>query len=411
MKLVNASAVLLFLACCSHRPGGEAASPSSLTQGSERASPPSSESATSRVSTEFELMICVDNVALLGKVSPGLRYVTEFLTSRLDGMNARPSKVVTGLCKTAPIKITGCHGSPGRLACRVDDIANLLAQGHFWMRLAEEFPTETRDRRASLGTSAPSDAVASLVRSSVIEGGGTLPTLPWLASDLGVSSDALGALLVDTETWIREGGDKNAKAGAAWLATTFLLGHELFHVHSEQCGTNVLASTEKSGFWDYAVSAMSNEELFCVTPQSPEELRADRCGLRWLRAAHGLASEDDAHNAAEMLGWNIATGGLESRVNEQSDAAMIPMEGYLNPALRIALVNEELGTLARENKPTQLCDRLARSAIMAIQKDVRSCPNSRGNLDDALLARLPVGVSPAFEGGPWKDPESFACPQ
>jgi hypothetical protein len=226
-----------------------------------------------------------------------------------------------------------------------------------------------------------------------------------------VSSDALRARLVETETWLREGGDKNARAGAAWLATTFLLGHELFHVHSEQCGTEEVASVEKSGFWDYAVSAMSNEELFCVKPQSPEELRADRCGLRWLRAAHAQASEDDAQTAAEILGWNIATGGLESRVDEQSDTAMIPMEGYLNPVLRIALVSEELRTLTGENKPSQLCDRLARSAIVAIQKDVQSCPNSKGNLDDTLLARLPAGVVPAFEGGPWKDPETFACRQ
>ena len=209
MKLVDASAVaLLFLGSC-HPPGGEAASPAPSTQGSDPASPASLKSATDKVgiSTEFELVICVDNVSLLGKDSPGLRYVAEFLSSRLEGMNARPSEVVTGLCKTAPIKITGCHGSPGRLACRADDIANLLAQEHFWMRLNEEFAMETRDRRARLGTSAPSDAVASLVRSSVIAGDGTLPTLPWLASDLGVSPDALGALLVETETWLKEGGD------------------------------------------------------------------------------------------------------------------------------------------------------------------------------------------------------------
>lgn len=375
------------------------------------AAPKAADSATVPKSAAFDLMICVDNVALLGRESPGLRYVTDFLVSILREMGAPPTRVKTGLCKTAPIKVTMCHGSPGRLACRADDVGSVLAQGYFWRRLAQTYPEATRQRQARLGSPAPSDAVASLVRSYVMRDEEALPTLSWLASDLGLAPQSLATLLREARAWLGEGGEPaNESSSAAWLTGTFTLGHELYHVQSEQCGAAGIAFVERNGFWDYAVASMSNEELFCVTPPSPEELNADRCGLRRLAALRGNVSMQDALIAGEVIGWNIATGGDESRVASRDHAAAVRVEGYLNPALRLALVKDELSHLPTEGRSSRLCDRLARSAIVAIQKDVTACPGSHGNLDDTLLARLPLGVVPAFQGAPWKDPESFACP-
>jgi len=361
--------------------------------------------------------LCFQNANLFGPDSQALRRVAQALGSAMIELGTTPGQFRVGSCDVEMFH--GCFGRPGLVACRADDIGQFLAQAKLAELLSDHYGPRFRERFERTGSPFPSDALAGVVRQRIDASAESTneSALAWLADDLGIEQEELGTLIDEAEGWLRSDPEGTGSAGdAAKLALTFVLGHELYHARDNHCNLSSPAIVEQNGFWGFAVSSMSNQQLFCRRSLSSDELRADLCGLRNLARAPmarqigaGKQGAITSTIAAEMIGWSIATGNSEARIVSKKHGGMRLQEGYLHPVLRIALISEELLSLCHEHQHRALCDRQARNAVIGIQQEVKNCPNSRGEVDDMLLARLPMQIEEALTGVGFRDPESFWC--
>ncbi len=371
--------------------------------------------------------ICYENSDILGPKSAGLLRVAQLIQRTLLGMGTRRVATRIDHCDKAPIRLRGCFAdrrdSAGVIACRADDVAQLMLMAHFAERLEQQDGITFWARRARTGTAFPTDAANNFVRHAVANTPDPPKLLDWLSKETGMSHQTLKLARSQSIAWLRTRPTQAESSSlfaenATMLMMEFILGHELFHATgNRQCAQPGQARSEENGLWSFAIESMSTQQLFCAKAYASDEARADRCGLRAVRhgpTAKRLRAAKTARRyasyaaelAADVLGWALLTRHDTRLVSNPDEHFLFPNKDYLHPVLRNALVAHELVSVASPRKAW--CDRMARAITIAIQNEVQYCPASKGDVDDKLLVLLPSGVVNAWNGAPWT-PDAFAC--
>jgi hypothetical protein len=372
---------------------------------------------------ELRLNICFENKARLGAESGGLRRVTQALVGTLEKLGSPSVSVRIGPCGPNESSLRGCFGVERVIACRADDIAQLLLVAELAEKLEAIAPENVRARYEEKGAIAASDALASLVQRSLSTGEyDTQPLFAWISRDLKIPEaklrKALDEALVGFATQPAPNEKKKLAHAASALMMDFLIGHELFHARGNRCDVAAKSIAEENNSWKFAIDSMSSNQLFCAEPFASDETRADQCGLRSVRAGRGvgeLAKLSGVYAgyassvAADALVWALITRHEVRQIERPEQNLTVPSPNYLHPVLRSALIADELIKVAASAPARPAwCDRMAQAMVIAIQKTVTGCEKGRGDVDDVLLARLPKSVVTAWEGGTWSE-ASFHC--
>lgn len=194
-----------------------------------------------------------------------------------------------------------------------------------------------------------------------------------------------------------------------------LIGHELSHVLGERCPLPQKAAVEDLSLDKRFLSLHQSGELFCRRPPSLEEVRADVCGLRHIRATtQSLAAHraDARYTAfarrvsADLIAFNV-TFGWRPRPNAPvGKYPFMELNEYLYAPMRVLAYAVELTPPAKGS--VSVCGESASLFVFGTQQLFKSCPKAKGNVADDLLALLPPAVEAAWNGAPWL-PATFAC--
>lgn len=199
------------------------------------------------------------------------------------------------------------------------------------------------------------------------------------------------------------------------FALAALVGHEITHASGEKCPLADKARAEESGLISRLISLQQNGELFCARPPSPEEVRADVCGMRHLRRANKVLVQRNADartmQIARRLGADLiafeTTFGWS--VRPEIPAGKYPfmeLEQYLYAPMRVLAFSAELGSDG-SGKPA-VCGEAASLFVHGTQELFQRCKDGGGNVSDDILALLPKGVETSWNGAPWT-PASYSC--
>ena len=380
-------------------------------------------SGTALASPGVRLHVCYDNTGMFGPGTPGLTRVVARLTQVLTALDRAPPETRVGTCESTNANPTGCQAIAGAIACRADDIGHMLLMTRFADLLHVTGEGKYQQRRAATGSGFPVDAVSSHFRRVVRPGtaGWSPGLLTWLGEELGYDADGLKARSAAIVSWLQspivsDAARTDFSDDAVDLILEFVLGHELFHAHGEACKEAETSRAEDRKLWSFAVASMSNQALFCQQTMASNELRADLCGLRRVRhgstakrlKASGQPAAMAAELAADVIAFTVMSRHGSAPQDTPDQHLSLPLlKDYLHPTLRALLVAEEIVRTA--SKRRALCDRTARWATVEIQKVVKACPQSKGDVDDLILAGLPPTVVAAWQGGAWSD-QTFWCP-
>jgi hypothetical protein len=392
--------------------------------GCAAASPPSrAPLARSDVSTSpnaarvrLSLNVCFRNEALLGPRTIGLKRIIESLNEALRAAGSKPVRIGVGPCEDDSFR--GCFARSEIIACRADDLAQLAVAASIGAQLIADVPT-LRERFTTRGAIGPSDAIAALARSEVDDA--TTETreslLSWIADELQVPRELIAEASTSGTRFLRDGGSTQLPFGSDVykLMLDFVVGHELFHGRGAVCAEGRPAASEQDELFKFATDAASSGQLFCQNLPDTEELLADRCALRTLRYSQRVNLDRTQEGqlkttlASELLAWALMTAHHEESLLDKRPPVTRLMPGYLHPVLRVLLTTNELKLLTQSGAPAQLCDRVARDVVLAIQNETQTCPNNEKILDNQIARRLPKGVGQAFAGqAAWSD-ASFWC--
>lgn len=194
-----------------------------------------------------------------------------------------------------------------------------------------------------------------------------------------------------------------------------LIGHELSHVMGERCPLEQMAHTEELGLTGLFMALHQSGELFCPRPPSLEEVRADMCGLRHVRAitqslTKSLAADRDAQFArrvsADLVAFNVTFGW---RPRDGAPAGRYPfmeLQEYLYAPIRVLAFGSELTPPAKGT--VAVCGEAASLFAHGTQELFKSCPKANGIVSDKILALIPPAVEAAWNGAPWT-PNTVAC--
>lgn len=413
------AAVLLLFSCTKAAPSVDREAPAFKTPG-----PNPNAEAVERTRTAVDLGLCfrlVDYDASTAVHERMKRHVLE----ALGRQGIEHVRGAAGPCETSANPalhgLIGCFGAPGRLACRVDDLALLARSIAFQWAFVQRHPAQATARWRTKGAFVPGDAAMGLLRlrQSGVNPRQVRALIDWLTADLGIRSADVGALVQVAET---KDIDLTPEAHSSFqLALAYLLGHEAYHIFDDSCTWKEPAATETNGLFNFAVRSQTSRQLICPEAAQRAELIADKCGLRSIHNLRTLLLQEHPRGvqrqisivAADTLGWALTSRFAEYIPDDENAWYMKRTSGYLHPVLRVMTVSEEIlseaGTVSgRIRRP--MCDRLARNTVIALQKELQRCYDDvRGEVDDILLDRLPKTVKSAWAGGQWSD-SSFWCP-
>lgn len=183
----------------------------------------------------------------------------------------------------------------------------------------------------------------------------------------------------------------------------------------ERCPLEQKSNTEELGLISLFTALHQTGELFCPRPPSLEEVRADVCGLRHVRAvAQSLVShragDIDAlfarRASADLVAFNMTFGW---RPRSDAPAGRYPfmeLQEYLYAPVRVLAYGAEL------TPPTAgdvaVCGEAASLFVFGAQELFKSCPKANGIVSDQILALVPRAVETAWNGAKWT-PSTFAC--
>jgi hypothetical protein len=197
------------------------------------------------------------------------------------------------------------------------------------------------------------------------------------------------------------------------LAT--LLGHEITHADDNNCPISAKSSAEESGLLAKIIQDDLTGEIFGKHSPAPEELAADRCALRHIRALNQrltqkFNNEDVAtldffiRASADMVVFQSCFGWRKYRQLPDGKYVIYSLDSYLYAPYRGLLFASEIrGSFP---KPV-VCGYAADMLVQAIQTTYRNA-SGRGNVDNSILAYFPKGVEASWNGAPWTA-GSFAC--
>ena len=194
-----------------------------------------------------------------------------------------------------------------------------------------------------------------------------------------------------------------------------LIGHELSHVTGERCPVPEKARVEETGLVSRLTSLHQTGELFCPRNPSPEEVRADVCGMRHIqRVTVSFTSgkaDDGAMLAARRLSADIIAFdtifGWRPRPGVPLGTyEFIELNQYLYEPMRVLVFGAELGP--KNALEPAVCGEAASLFVHGTQELFKRCKDAKGIIADDILAFLPKKVETSWNGAPWS-PASFAC--
>jgi hypothetical protein len=198
-------------------------------------------------------------------------------------------------------------------------------------------------------------------------------------------------------------------------ALAALIGHELSHVFEERCPVTSPARTEESGLVRKLLGLHHSGELFCPRNPSPEEVRADICGLRHIRlvssslAARGgdrQAIELAARLAADLVAFQNIFGWRPRPGVPAGSYGFLELRQYLYEPMRVLAYGVELSPSTGNQPP--VCGESASLFVHGTQELSKRCTDGKGQVSDDILALVPKGVEDSWNGARWTQ-ASFSC--
>jgi len=195
-----------------------------------------------------------------------------------------------------------------------------------------------------------------------------------------------------------------------------LLGHELAHTNDNlPCAVAQKGTVEDSGLWSKIVRDELGGAIFGKHSADPNEIGADRCGLRHLRLLNGRIAarlgQQGAQTpdfirrfASDMLAFQLSFGWRRFSQLPGGKYAIFSQDQYLYAPYRATLFAAEVR--GASSKPV-ICGYAAEIIVQAVQTTYTTKPG-QGNVDDDFLALFPKGVETSWNGAPWT-PDSFTC--
>jgi len=198
-------------------------------------------------------------------------------------------------------------------------------------------------------------------------------------------------------------------------ALAALIGHELSHVTGERCSIPEKARVEETGLVSRLTSLHQTGELFCPRNPSPEEVRADVCGMRHIqrvtvsftrRKADDGAMLAARRLSADIIAFNTIFGWRPRPEVPVGTYGFIELKQYLYEPMRVLAFATELGP--RGALEPAVCGEAASLFVHGTQELFKRCKDAKGIIADDILTLLPKKVETSWNGAPWS-PSSFAC--
>lgn len=197
------------------------------------------------------------------------------------------------------------------------------------------------------------------------------------------------------------------------LAT--LLGHETTHSRDGACSITTKSLGEASGLFTKVVSDDTSGDLFAKHSPATEEVVADRCGMRNLRALNDRLQTKPAiqypdsmdtlrRSASDMVVFQSVFGWRKFKEVPNGKYPLFSLDSYLYSPFRAILFSREIAG----NSPSPLiCGSSAQLIVQSIQATYKKYEGN-GTVSDDLLALFPKGVEKSWNGAPWTS-DSFTC--
>ena len=177
----------------------------------------------------------------------------------------------------------------------------------------------------------------------------------------------------------------------------------------EQCPLGQMSLVEESGLFNRMVASEMQGQLFCRKNSVVQELRADRCGLRHIRALkENLTARLEGANAktvdfiqraaADIVSFQLLLGWRKQAELTKGRYTFAALDAYLYGPLRALLFAAEIN--GKGPQPA-ICGESSELIVQAIQVTYRSCPSGGGIVSDEVLALFPKGVESSWNGAPW----------
>ncbi len=199
----------------------------------------------------------------------------------------------------------------------------------------------------------------------------------------------------------------------------FVLGHEAYHFNANTCPITEKLPIETNGYWKEIYQLQHKGGLFDpkITLDT-HELRADRCGYRWM----GLTAKNHQGTpVVDALSKRIAIdvlatpmfAGLLKTFDENKIGHEVPVmklaDGYLYPQSRLALAALVLNSTEKHYPSVvKACNDTSRALVTTVQESASNFPKTSGYVPDSFMAALPPAVEVAWNNGIWTE-ESHSC--
>jgi len=194
-----------------------------------------------------------------------------------------------------------------------------------------------------------------------------------------------------------------------------LLGHEVAHAHDDKCPITAKAVVEESGLFASIVKDDQSGAIFAKHSPSPDEVGADRCGMRHIRAlterlstkpaTQGTSSAEVlARTASDMVVFQMVFGWRKYEQLPPGKYGMFSLDSYLYSPYRAILFSTEIRA---SSAGPLICGSSAQMIVQSIQTTYKRYEGG-GNVSDDLLSLFPKGVETSWNGKPWTA-ESFTC--
>jgi hypothetical protein len=196
-----------------------------------------------------------------------------------------------------------------------------------------------------------------------------------------------------------------------------LLGHEIAHTSDTTlCPFGQKSAVEDSGLWMRLLNDELQGEIFTKHNADPDEVAADRCALRHLRALNerigdrlktlnAVTSDFVRRFASDMIAFQITFGWRRFSQLPDGKYTILFQDPYQYAAYRAILFATEVRGAA--SKPV-ICGYTAEIIVQAIQTTFKTYDQGKADVGDHVLALLPKGVETSWNGAPWTA-ESFSC--
>jgi len=194
-----------------------------------------------------------------------------------------------------------------------------------------------------------------------------------------------------------------------------ILGHELSHAHDENCPIASKSFVEESGLFSAIVRDDLSGSMFAKHSPSPDEVVADRCGMRYVRAFTDYlktkyGTQKDQYTqilkraSSDMLAFQMTLGWRKFEQLPPGKYGFFSLDAYLYAPYRAILFSSEVHDSA--GNPT-ICGGSAEIIVQSIQTTYKKYEGA-GKISDQILALFPSGVESSWNGKPWTV-DSFTC--